>query len=71
MQVKKLLAMSQELWAEIEELRFSRHFKTESDAMRYIMRCGVDAMNENPKLGWPTLVEIKRRKFKKRRAKTP
>jgi Arc/MetJ-type ribon-helix-helix transcriptional regulator len=43
MKVKKLLEMPMELWAKIEEIRFSARFKTESEAMRYLLELGATA----------------------------
>jgi Arc/MetJ-type ribon-helix-helix transcriptional regulator len=41
MKVKKLLEMPMELWEKIEEIRFSARFKTESEAMRYLLELGA------------------------------
>lgn len=41
--VRKLVTLSDELWAEIEDFRFANRVKTESDALRELLRRGLDA----------------------------
>lgn len=40
---RKLVTISKDLWAEIDDIRFEARFKTEADVMRYLLESGVRA----------------------------
>lgn len=48
--VRKLATLEREEWAEIEEIRFAGRFRTESEAMRFLLMLGCQAYRDGIEL---------------------
>lgn len=44
--IRKLVSFSRDLAAEVENFRFERRIKAESEAIRILVRAGLDALKE-------------------------